>query len=165
MRYLFLVFLFCNLTFYMNSAISENDEIPIEIANPVFTTKGVNEVPYTIKATSGIQRGENLELFEIEGKIKNRDNIWIYVNADRGNYDQISQIIFLFNNIQVYTDNEEKIICDEAIIDMQEDIITLMSNVEFKNQNNMIKADRSIIKNSFQNFEYFGNVQTNIKSN
>ena len=52
-----------------------------------------------------------------------------------------------------------------AIIDMQEDIITLMSNVEFKNQNNMIKADRSIIKNSFQNFEYFGNVQTNIKSN
>ena len=165
MRYLFLVFLFCNLTFYMNSAISENDEIPIEIANPVFTTKGVNEVPYTIKATSGIQRGENLELFEIEGKIKNRDNIWIYVNADRGNYDQISQIIFLFNNIQVYTDNKEKIICDEAIIDMQEDIITLMSNVEFKNQNNMIKADRSIIKNSFQNFEYFGNVQTNIKSN
>ena len=52
-------------------------------------------MPYTIKATSGIQRGDDLELFEIEGKIKNSDNIWIYLNADRGNYNQISQVVLI----------------------------------------------------------------------
>ncbi len=119
-------------------------------------------MPYTIKATSGIQRGDNLELFEIEGKIKNNDNIWIYLNADEGNYNQISQVVFLFKNIEVYTDNKERLISDEAIIDLQKDIITLLSNVKYENQNNSVKSDKSVITNNFQNFEYFGNVRTNI---
>tara|TARA_Y100000741_G_scaffold364592_1_gene356157 strand:- start:686 stop:1201 length:516 start_codon:yes stop_codon:yes gene_type:complete len=161
-----LSFLFiCNILFYAKKSVSENTETPIEIANPVFTTKGINEMPYTIKATSGIQRGNNLELFQIEGKIKNRDNIWIYLNADKGNYNQISQVVFLFNNIEVYTDNEEKLVSDEAIIDMQKDIITLLSNVEYKNPNNRIKADKSVIRNNFQSFEYTGSVKTNLKNN
>ena len=151
-----------NFSFYVNYAISEGTETPIEIANPVFTTKGLNEMPYTIKAELGIQRGNDLELYAIEGKIKNRDNIWIYLNADKGNYNQISQVVFLFDNIEVYTDNEEKLISDEAIINIQQDIITLISNVEYKDQNNKIESDKSIIKNNFQNFEYFGNVKTNI---
>ena len=32
-------------------------------------------MPYTIKADLGIKRGDDLELFDIEGKIKNRDGI------------------------------------------------------------------------------------------
>ena len=156
--FLFVIILFLHI----NDAVSESTVTPIEIENPVFTTKGVDEMPYTIKATSGIQRGDDLELFEIEGKIKNSDNIWIYLNADRGNYNQTSQVVFLFNNIEVYTDNKEKLTSDEAIIDIQQDIITLFSNVEYQNKSNKIEADRSVIKNNFQNFEYFGNVKTNI---
>jgi hypothetical protein len=151
-----------HLPFHSNYAFSESTYTPIEIANPVFTTKGVNEIPYTIKAASGIQRGDDLELFEIEGKIKNHDNIWIYLNADKGNYNQISQVVFLFRNIQVYTDNKEKLTSDEAIIDLQKDIITLLSNVKYENQNNRIESDKSVITDNFQNFEYFGNVRTNI---
>jgi len=151
-------------SFHSKYAFSEDAETPIEIANPVFTTKGVNEMPYTIKAASGIQRGDDLELFEIEGKIKNRDNVWIYLNADKGNYDQISQIVFLYKNIEVYTDNKESLVSDEAIIDLQKDTITLLSNVEFKNQNNRIRSDKSVITDSFQNFTYFGNVRTNINN-
>ena len=151
-----------HLPFHFNYAFSESAETPIEIENPVFTTKGVNEMPYTIKAASGIKRGDDLELFEIEGKIKNHDNIWIYLNADKGNYNQISQVVFLYKNIEVYTDNKERLISDEAIIDLQKDTITLLSNVEYTNQNNIIKSDRSVITNDFQNFEYFGNVKTNI---
>jgi len=153
-----------HLPFHSNYAFSESTYTPIEIANPVFTTKGVNEIPYTIKAASGIQRGDDLELFEIEGKIKNRDNIWIYLNADKGNYNQISQVVFLFKNIEVYTDNKERLISDEAIIDLQKDIITLLSNVEYEDQNNRIKSDKSVITDNFQNFQYFGNVRTNINS-
>lgn len=159
---IFLIIL--NLLFYANYSIAENTETPIEIANPIFTTKGVNEIPYTIKADSGIKRGDNLELFKIEGKIKNRDNIWIYLNADKGNYNQISQIVFLYKNIEIYTEEKETIVSDEAIIDLQKDIITLLSNVKYKNQNNRIESDKSVITDNFQNFEYFGNVKTNINS-
>jgi len=161
---LFLFLIILNFITYSSYSVSENSEAPVEIANPVFTTKGINEMPYTIKAALGIQQGENLELYEIEGKIKNRDNIWIYINADKGNYDQISQVVFLFNNVEVYTDDKERLLSDEAIIDIEKDIITLISNVKYKNQDNMIEADRSVIKNKFKSFEYSGNVQTIINN-
>ena len=161
---LFLFLIILNLIIYSSYSVSENSETPVEIANPVFTTKGINEMPYTIKAALGVQRGENLELYEIEGKIKNRDNVWIYINADKGNYDQISQVVFLFNNVEVYTDYKERLLSDEAIIDIEKDIITLISNVKYKNQDNMIEADRSVIKNKFKSFEYSGNVQTIINN-
>ena len=151
-------------SFHSKYAFSEDAETPIEIANPVFTTKGVNEMPYTIKAASGIQRGDDLELFEIEGKIKNRDNIWIYLNADKAKYNQISEIVFLYKNIEIYTEEKETIVSDEAIIDLQKDTITLLSNVKYENQNNRIESDKSVITDNFQNFEYFGNVKTNINS-
>ena len=149
---------------YLNFAQSENINTPIQIENPVFTTKGINEMPYTIKAASGIQKGDDLVLFEIEGKIKNQDNIWVYLNADKGNFNQISGVVFLFNNIEVYTDDQQRMTSDEAIVDINKDRITLISNVEYQNRNNKIKADRSVIRNNFQNFEYFGNVRTNIKN-
>tara|TARA_B100000965_G_scaffold340865_1_gene309376 strand:- start:74 stop:592 length:519 start_codon:yes stop_codon:yes gene_type:complete len=161
-----LFFLFIlNLPFYNNYSVAENSKTPIEIINPIFTTKGIDETPYTIKAASGIQRGEDLELFKIRGKIKNREDIWIYLNADQGKYNQLAQIVFLFNNIEVHTDNEEKLLSDEAIIDIQKNTITLLSNVRYENKNNKIEADKSIIKNNFQSFEYTGNVKTNININ
>tara|TARA_X000000368_G_scaffold109860_1_gene85465 strand:- start:100 stop:612 length:513 start_codon:yes stop_codon:yes gene_type:complete len=161
---LFLFIFILNLITFSSYSISENIETPIEIANPIFTTKGVNELPYTIKASLGIQQGDDLELFEIEGKIKNRDNIWIYINADKGNYNQISQVVYLLNNVEVYTDEEERLLSDEAIIDIKEDTITLISNVKYNNKDNKIEADRSIITNKFKSFEYFGNVQTKISN-
>jgi len=161
---LFLFIFILNLITFSSYSISENIETPIEIANPIFTTKGVNELPYTIKASLGIQQGDDLELFEIEGKIKNRDNIWIYINADKGNYNQISQVVYLLNNVEVYTDEEERLLSDEAIIDIKEDTITLISNVEYNNKDNKIEADRSIITNKFKSFEYFGNVKTKISN-
>ena len=161
-KYLVFLFFVLSVTFHSNYLSAENNKTPIEIANPVFTTKGINEMPYTIKAVSGIKTGENLELYKIEGKIKNQNNIWIYLNADKGNYNQNSQVVFLYNNIEVYTDNEEKLVSDEAIIDMKQNIITLISNVKYENQNNSIEADKSVIKNNFQSFDYFGNIKTTI---
>ena len=161
----FLLFsLIFNLSFYSSSSTSENIETPVEIVNPIFTTKGINEMPYTIKANLGIKRGDDLELFDIEGKIKNRDGIWIYINADIGNYNQLAQVVLLYKNIVVYTDNNEKLLSDEAIIDIQKDMITLLSNVKYENHNNKIEADKSVIRDNFQSFEYTGNVKTNIRN-
>ena len=161
----FLLFLVIfNLSFYSSFSNSENIETPVEIVNPVFTTKGINEMPYTIKANLGIKRGDDLELFDIEGKIKNRDGIWIYINADIGNYNQLAQVVLLYENILVYTDNNEKLLSDEAVIDIQKDMITLLSNVKYENHNNKIEADKSVIRDNFQSFEYTGNVKTSIRN-
>ena len=67
-KYLLIFLFILNLPFFANFTKAENTETPIEIANPVFTTKGINEMPYTIKAALGIQQGENLIgcPFEIE---------------------------------------------------------------------------------------------------
>ena len=163
----YLLYLISIISFFFNSAYIKtvSAETPIEIENPIFTTIGVNEMPYTLKAASGIQKGNDLELFEIEGKIKNRNGMWVYLNADKGNYNQVSGVVFLFNNIVVYTDNKQKLFADEAIIDMNQDIITLLSNVEYQNERNKIKADKSIITDNFQKIKYFGNVKTEIKKN
>ena len=61
------------------------------------------------------------------------------------------QFFFLFKNIEVYTDNKEKLISDEAIIDLQKDIITLLSNVKYENQNNRIESDKSVIFDQAEN--------------
>jgi len=163
-NHLLFFFFISNFLFNTNYTVSENIETPVEIANPVFTTKGLNEMPYTIKAKSGIQRGQDLELYEIKGKIKNNDNIWIYLNADKGKYNQTSEVVFLYNNIEIYTDNKERLISDEAVIDIKQDIITLLSNVKYTNQNNDIESDKSVIRNNFRSFEYFGNVKTKINN-
>jgi len=160
-----LLFLFIiDLSLISKNANSEDDVTAIEIENPIFTTKSVNENPYTIKAALGVQKGDILELYEIEGKIKNNSEIWIYLNAEKADYNQASEKILLFDNIKVYTDNQDVLISDKAIIDIKNDIITLLSNVEYQNQNSRIRADKSIIKNSFQNFEYSGNVKTELKN-
>ncbi len=164
--YLKIIFSYVFLLFFLHTShsITETIETPIEISNPIFTTKGINEMPYTIKASSGIQKGDNIELYHIEGKIKNRDNIWIYLNAEKGNYNQISQVVFLYQNIEVYTDNEEILLSDEAIVDIQQDKITLISNVKYENKISTIEADKSVISNDFQNFDYSGSVKTSISN-
>lgn len=143
-------------------ARAEEIDVPIEIKNPIFTTKGIKENPYEIKASMGIQKGNSLELVEIEGKLKTDEGIWIYLNADKGNFNQESEVIFLFNNIIIYNENNENLVADEAIVDINEGIITLFSNVKYFNEENKIKAEKSIIKNNFTDITYSGNVQTYI---
>ena len=167
-KYFFSVFfiLCCShLALFVNETKSEEINDPMEIANPILTTKGINANPYEIKASNGIKKGDDLELFQIEGKLKTKNGIWTYLNADRGIYNQISGVIFLFNNVLFYTENNEKLISDEAIVDLNKDIITLLSNVEHINQNNEIKAEKSVIQGDFQKIAFFGNVRTNLKIN
>ena len=45
--------------------------------NPIFTTKGVGENQYELKAETGLQEDEVLYLKKIEGKLKTNENIWI----------------------------------------------------------------------------------------
>ena len=151
------------LYFNLSSPGFGDSQNSIEILNPIFTTKGISENEYEIKAEKGIQKENNLYLQKIRGKFKTNENIWIYLIADEGNFDQLKGVINLSKNIEVYTDNNEKIFSDYAFIETEINKITLDNNVKFQNEMGLITADKSIIENNFSEISYMGNVKTRIK--
>ena len=109
--YSFIVFLF----FFGFQSNAEENQNTIEIKNPIFTTKSIDGSPYEIKAEKGFQRENYLDLFVIEAKLKTNNDIWIYLNADKGTFNQSSGEILLESNIKIYTETDEKIFAELAL--------------------------------------------------
>ena len=151
-------FLFTLILLQFNSFSDENLEI--EIDKPKFSEKGLDNRLYEIKAERGIQRENNLELFTIEGKLRTSTGIWIYLEAKRGNFDQIENLIELSGEINFYTDEEDRFRSDEAIFSINDDLVEFNSNVKHIRTNGVIIADESKIKNNFNHIVYQGNVST-----
>ena len=158
--YFSVILVLCLTTF-----ISISDELIVEIDNPKFSEKGLNDRIYEIKAKKGLKSDEYLELFVVEGKFKSNDNgRWIYLEADKGKFSQIKKFIELEENIYFYTDEGEKIKSDHATFDMKNDIIMLSNNVSHESSEGLIHADSSIITDNFNNIKYLGNVLSVIEN-
>ena len=141
---------------------AEENQNTIEIKNPIFTTKSIDGSPYEIKAEKGLQRENYLDLFAIEAKLKTNKDIWIYLNADKGTFNQSSGEIQLESNIEIYTDADEKIFAELANVNTNGKIITLKKNVRYQDSNILIFADESIINDEFSNITYYGNVRSKV---
>ena len=101
----FILILFFLLT---SIAISNDNSVIVEIDNPKFSEKGLDDKTYEIKAKKGLRSDFALELFTVEGKFKtNNDGKWIYLEADQGKYQQSLNFIELKENISFYTDEGE----------------------------------------------------------
>ena len=157
----FIVFLF----FFGFQSNAEENQNTIEIKNPIFTTKSIDGSPYEIKAEKGLQRENFLDLFVIEAKLKTNKDIWIYLNADKGIFNQSSGEILLESNIKIYTDADEKIFAELANVNTNSKIITLKKNVKYQDSNIFISADESIINDDFSNVTYYGNVKSKVLKN
>ena len=151
-------FLFTLMLLQFNSFSNENLEI--EIDKPKFSEKGLDNRLYEIKAERGIQRENNLELFNVEGKLRTDTGIWVYLEAKRGNFDQIENLIELSGEINFYTDEEDRFRSDKAIFSINDDLVEFNSNVKHIRTNGVIIADESKIKNNFNHIVYQGNVST-----
>ena len=147
------------LTIFQTSLFS-NESFEIEIDNPKFSEKGLDNRLYEIKAERGIQRENNLELFIVEGKLRTDSGIWIYLDAKTGNFDQVENLIELSGEINFYTDKEDRFSSDKAIFSINDDLVEFNSNVEHTRRNSIISADESKIKNNFNHIVYKGNVST-----
>lgn len=154
----FIIFLF----FFKFESYADDNKNTVEIKNPIFTTKSIDGNPYEIKAEKGLQRKNYLDLFVIEAKLKTNKNIWIYLNADKGTFNQSSGEMLLESNIIIYTETAEKIFAEIASIDTNNKIITLKKNVKYEDKNIFISADESVINNEFSNITYYGNVKSKI---
>ena len=92
-----IIFFFILTSFY--SISFANDNLEIEIDNPKFSEKGLDNRLYEIKADRGIQKANSLELFAVEGKLRTDKGVWIYLNAERGNFNQLDNLIELCKGI------------------------------------------------------------------
>ena len=137
----------------------------IEIDNPKFTEKGLDNKIYEIKAAKGFKSNQELKLISVEGKFKSENGVWIYLEAEYGNFSEELNKIKLENNVVFYTDNKESFKSDFAEFDMENDIIELKRNVEHSSKLGRIIADYSKIQN-INNVIYEGKVETklNIKN-
>ena len=156
--HLFIIF----LLFFGFQSNAEENQNTIEIKNPIFTTKSIDGSPYEIKAEKGLQRESYLDLFVIEAKLKTNNDIWIYLNADKGTFNQSSGEILLESNIEIYTETDEKIFAELANVNTNGKIITLKKNVKYQDSNIFISADESIINDDFSSITYYGNVKSKV---
>ena len=151
-------FLFISILFQSN--LFSNENLEIEIDKPKFSEKGLDSRLYEIKAERGIQREGNLELFIVEGKLRTDSGVWIYLNAKKGNYDQLENLIELNGEINFYTDEEDRFQSDTALFSINDDLVEFNKNVKHTSGNNIITADESKISNNFNHIVYKGNVST-----
>ena len=158
LMHLFIIF----LLFFGFQSNAEENQNTIEIKNPIFTTKSIDGSPYEIKAEKGLQRESYLDLFVIEAKLKTNNDIWIYLNADKGTFNQSSGEILLESNIEIYTETDEKIFAELANVNTNSKIISLKKNVKYQDSNIFISADESIINDDFSSITYYGNVKSKI---
>ena len=155
--FIFILFFLSNI----NAAANESETI-IEIDQPRFSEKGLDQKSYEIKAQKGLRSSEKLVLFGVEGKFKTNDGLWIYMNANKGDYEQTKNTIKLSDNVEFYTDDGDKITSSNAIFKMDEDLIILNKNVFHENKELRIKSDTTTISNNFDNILHEGNVKTEI---
>lgn len=157
----FLIYILFSFLLSFNLNASEND-LTIEIDNPRFSEKGLDEKQYEIKAERGLKSGENLKLFFVEGKFKTSGGTWIYLKADTGEYNQLSNMINLNRNIEIISDRNDSIIADGANFDLANDIILLKKNIVYKKNKNTVTSDSSKIIDNFNYITYQGNVITTL---
>ena len=160
---LYIFFLFILILFQSNLFSNENFEI--EIDKPKFSEKGLDNRLYEIKAERGIQREGNLELFIVEGKLRTDSGVWIYLNAKKGNFDQVENLIKLTGEINFYTDEEDRFLSDSAFFSIIDDVVEFNDNVKHIRGSSVITADESKISNNFNHIIYKGNVSTFYKIN
>ena len=156
-------FFFILLLFLGNfNVIADENEATVEIDQPRFSEKGLDQKSYEVKAEKGLRSNEKLVLFNVEGKFKTNDGLWIYMNANEGNYEQTKNIIKFSDNVKFYTDEGDKISSNRAIFKMDEDLIIMKQNVFHENKDLKIKSDSTTISNNFDNIFHEGNVVTEI---
>lgn len=159
------ILLFYSFIFFTTTiTFSEDDTLVIEIDNPKFSEKGLDDKTYEIKAKKGLKSESNLELFIVEGKFKSKnDGKWIYLKADSGNYNQSMGLIELKQNIEFYTNDGEILKSNLASFDMNKNVIELKDNISHLINEGIVIADKSTISENFNKFNYEGNVNTTLK--
>ena len=135
----------------------------IEITNPTFKSKGVNTNSYEISAIKGIQIKNDIELYEVTGKFIDNEKL-VYINADKGLYNQENQLIELIGNVLIYDNIGNQTSTKSAIIDIDSKKISLLEDVISISNTLTINSNSSYIDEKKNIIKYIGNVKAKIKN-
>ncbi len=155
------IYLFYTILLLVNFS-AYADEVPIEIEQPRFTEKGLDQKSFEIKAEKGLRYKDRLKLFNVEGKFKTNKGIWIYLSANEGEFLQAQNIIKLYENVNFYTESGDEISSVKATFDMNTDLVFFESNVIHYNDQLIIKSDTAYARNNFDSLVYEGNINSEI---
>tara|TARA_Y100000992_G_scaffold282497_1_gene231054 strand:- start:1252 stop:1758 length:507 start_codon:yes stop_codon:yes gene_type:complete len=150
----------------VNSMGAYSNELIVEIDNPKFSEKSLDDKIYEIKAKKGLKSENEIDLFTIAGKFKSKNNgKWIFLEADIGKYQQSINVIKLEKNIKFYTDEGEIVKSNYASYDIINNVINMEENIIHEINNGVVYSDKSIISKNFNNLLYTGNVSATLRVN
>ena len=129
---------FTEITSKDNFNTDQEEQIVIE---PKFIGLDKNKKPFTIRAEKAKKTKSNENLYQLEmpsGEIKDNSGNTIFLKSLKGEFNQNSQEIFLFKNVELTREDGLLFETEEAMIDLKTNDIFGKKNVSGKNKEGKI---------------------------
>lgn len=144
--FVLLVLMFLNKTVQKFTEITSKDNYNTDqeeqiVIEPKFIGLDKNKKPFTIRAEKAKKTRSNENLYRLEmpsGEIKDNSGNTIFLKSSKGEFNQNSQEIFLFKNVELTREDGLLFETEEAMIDLKTNDIFGKKNVSGKNKEGKI---------------------------
>ena len=144
--FVLLVLMFLNKTVQKFTEITSKDNFNTDqeeqiVIEPKFIGLDKNKKPFTIRAEKAKKTRSNENLYRLEmpsGEIKDNSGNTIFLKSSKGEFNQNSQEIFLFKNVELTREDGLLFETEEAMIDLKTNDIFGKKNVSGKNKEGKI---------------------------
>ena len=92
-----------------------------ELLNPRFESEDASQQPYTITATKAFQDSKDMNLINLDKPVADislKDNAWLAVQSEKGEFEQVKQNLMLQGNVKLFHDDGYEMLTDKVEIDM-----------------------------------------------
>ena len=144
--FVLLVLMFLNKTVQKFTEITSKDNFNTDqeeqiVIEPKFIGLDKNKKPFTIRAEKAKKTKSNENLYRLEmpsGEIKDNSGNTIFLKSSKGEFNQNSQEIFLFKNVELTREDGLLFETEEAMIDLKTNNIFGKKKVSGKNKEGKI---------------------------
>lgn len=144
--FVLLVLMFLNKTVQKFTEITSKDNFNTDqeeqiVIEPKFIGLDKNKKPFTIRAEKAKKTKSNENLYQLEmpsGEIKDNSGNTIFLKSSKGEFNQNSQEIFLFKNVELTREDGLLFETEEAMIDLKTNDIFGKKEVSGKNKEGKI---------------------------
>ena len=144
--FILLVLMFLNKTVQKFTEVTSKDNFNTDqeeqiVIEPKFIGLDKNKKPFTIRAEKAKKTKSNENLYQLEmpsGEIKDNSGNTIFLKSSKGEFNQNSQEIFLFKNVELTREDGLLFETEEAMIDLKTNDIFGEKKVSGKNKEGKI---------------------------
>jgi len=144
--FVLLVLMFLNKTVQKFTEITSKDNFNTDqeeqiVIEPKFIGLDKNKKPFTIRAEKAKKTKSNENLYRLEmpsGEIKDNSGNTIFLKSSKGEFNQNSQEIFLFKDVELTREDGLLFETEEAMIDLKTNDIFGKKKVSGKNKEGKI---------------------------